>query len=72
MIDSRELVDAWMRGIEANQNTRLYGCVCEIDGVLRSEDGEPIQASGVKSSNCIRRLKGVGKMISRIRGTGGF
>jgi phosphatidylserine/phosphatidylglycerophosphate/cardiolipin synthase-like enzyme len=72
MIDSQEHVAAWMRCIEANQNTRLYGQVGERDGVLRGEDGEPIQASGVESSNFLRRLKGMGKVMSRVRGTGGF
>lgn len=72
MIDSRELVGEWMRCIEANQNTRLYGRVGDRDGILRGEDGEPIQASGVESSNFLRRFKGMGKVMSRVRGTGGF
>ncbi|KAI9430801.1 hypothetical protein H4582DRAFT_2013996 [Lactarius indigo] len=72
MIDSPELVRAWMRGIEANQNTSLYGRVDDGDGVLRGEDGEAIQASGVESSNFLRRLKGMGKVMARVRGTGGF
>jgi hypothetical protein len=61
MIDSRELVDAWMRCIEANQNTRLYGRR-DRDGVLRGEDGEPIQASGVESSNCPQEIEGHGQI----------
>ncbi|KAI9461909.1 hypothetical protein BJY52DRAFT_1257542 [Lactarius psammicola] len=72
MIDSPELVRAWMSCIEANQNTRLYGRVGDGDGVLRGEDGEAIQASGVESSNFLRRLKGMGKVMARVRGTGGF
>ncbi|KAF8264927.1 hypothetical protein EI94DRAFT_1737335 [Lactarius quietus] len=72
MIDSRELVGAWMRGIETNQNTRLYGRVSDRDGVLRGQDGEAIQASGVEASNFLSRLKGMGKVMSRVRGTGGF
>ena len=72
MIDSRDLVDAWMHCIEANQNTRLYGRVGDTDGVLRGEDGVAIQASGVESSNFLRRMKGMGKLMSRVRGTGGF
>lgn len=72
MIDSRELVGEWMRCLETNQNTRLYGRVSDKDGVLRGEDGEPIQASGVESNNFLRRLKGMGKVMSRVSGTGGF
>ena len=72
MIDSRGLVAEWMLGIEANQNTRLYGRVGDRDGVLRGEDGEPIQASGVEASSFLRRLKGMGNMMSRVRGTGGI
>lgn len=72
MVDSPEHVSAWMRCIETNQNTRLYGCVGDRDGVLRGEDGKAIQASGVGTSNFLKRLKGMGKVMSRVRGTGGF
>jgi hypothetical protein len=32
MADSSELVGEWLRGIDANQNTRLYGRVSNKDG----------------------------------------
>ena len=72
MIDSPELVGTWIGCIEANQNTRLYGRVSNSDRILRGENGETIQASGVESSNILGRLKGLGKVMSRVRGTGGF
>jgi hypothetical protein len=72
MIDSPELVSTWSRGLDANQNTRLYGRVSDKDGVWRSEDGEVIQASGVAASSFFKRLKGLGKLMARVRGTGGF
>ncbi len=70
MVDSSELVSSWLRGINANQNTFLYGRVSNKDGIWRSEDGEVIQASGVAASSFIKRLKGVYKLIGRISGTG--
>ncbi|KAH9988591.1 hypothetical protein BJV77DRAFT_1020825 [Russula vinacea] len=72
MVDSPELVSEWLRGINANQNTRLYGRVSDKDGIWRGEDGEIIQASGVGASTFIKRLKGLLKVIGRVRGTGGF
>jgi hypothetical protein len=72
MVDSPELVSTWIRGINANQNTFLHGRVSDADGIWRSGEGEVIQASGVTASSLIKRLKGLWKVIGRIRGTGGF
>jgi hypothetical protein len=72
MVDSPELVCAWLRGIDANQNTRLYGRVSDRDGIWRSTGGEVIQASGVAASSFFKRLKGLYGVMRRIRGTGGF
>jgi phosphatidylserine/phosphatidylglycerophosphate/cardiolipin synthase-like enzyme len=72
MVDSPELVGAWLRGIDANQNTRLYGRVSDRDGIWRSEDGEVVQASGVAASSLFKRLKGLYSVMKRIRGTGAF
>jgi hypothetical protein len=72
MVDSPELVGSWLRGINANQNTLLYGRVSEKDGILRSVDGEVIQASGVAASGFIKRMQGLWKVIGKVHGTGGF
>ena len=72
MVDSPELISEWMGGINANQNTCLYGRVSDKDGIWRGEDGEIVQASGVGASTLLRRLKGVCKVIGRVRGRGGF
>lgn len=72
MVDSQELVGEWLRGIDANQNTRLHGRVSDRDGIWRSEDGEVIQATGVAASSFFKRLKGLYKVMGRIRGTRGF
>jgi hypothetical protein len=72
MVDSPELVCSWLRGINANQNTSLYGRVSDRDGIWRSEDGEVIQASGVAASSFIKRMQGLWKVVARVRGTGGF
>jgi len=72
MVDSPELVCSWLRGINANQNTFLYGRVSDKDGVWRSEDGEVIQASGVAASSFIKRMQGLLKVMGRVRGGGVF
>ena len=72
MVDSPELVSSWLRGINANQNTFLYGRVSDKDGIWRSEDGEEIQASGVGTSSFIKRIRGLWKVMGRISGRGKF
>ncbi|KAI0289144.1 hypothetical protein BC826DRAFT_914911 [Russula brevipes] len=71
MVDSPELVGEWLRGIDANQNTRLYGRVSNKDGIWRNADGEVIQASGVAASSLFKRLKGLYNVMGRIGGTRG-
>jgi len=71
MVDSPELVSSWLRGINANQNTFSYGRVSDKDGILRSEDGEVIQASGVGASSLIKRMQGLWKVMGKVHGTGG-
>jgi hypothetical protein len=68
MVDSPELVRTWLRGINANQNTFLYGRVSDRDGIWRSEDGEVIQASGVVASGFIKKLKGLREVLRRVHG----
>jgi hypothetical protein len=70
MVDSPELVGSWLRGINANQNTFLYGRVSDKDGIWCSEDGEAIQASGVAASNFIKRMRGLWKVMGKVRGAG--
>jgi hypothetical protein len=72
MVDSPELVSTWLRALDANQNTRLYGRVSDIDGVWRGNDGEVIQASGVAASSFVKRLKGLWTLMRRISGSGRF
>jgi hypothetical protein len=70
MVDSPELVGSWLRGINANQNTFLYGRVSDKDGICRSEDGEEIQASGVRASGFTKRIQGLRKIMGGVGGTG--
>lgn len=72
MVDSPELINSWLCGINANQNTLLHGRVSDVDGIWRGEDGEIIQASGVKASSFLKRLKGLCKIMGKISGRGGF
>ncbi|KZT34488.1 hypothetical protein SISSUDRAFT_1009878, partial [Sistotremastrum suecicum HHB10207 ss-3] len=72
MIDSKDLVAEWHRGINANQNTSVYGLVDNKDGIWRDKDGTAIEASGTKNVGPLGRLKGLGGAVARVRGTGGF
>jgi len=72
MVDSKQLTDDWVRGINANQNTFLFGQVDDKDGIWRDEDGNVVEATGIKSAGPLGHLKGIGGAIARVRGTGGF
>jgi len=72
MVDSKELVAEWHKGINANQNTVLYGLVDNKDGIWRDKDGNAIEASGTQNVGPLGRLKGLGGAVARVRGTGGF
>lgn len=72
MVDSRELVDEWVQGINANQNTAKFGRVSDTDGVWRDADGNVVEATGIKTAGPFGHLKGIGGAIARVRGTGGF
>jgi hypothetical protein len=72
MVDSPDLVGEWLRGIDANQSTRLYGRVSDMDGICRTQDGEVVQASGVAASSFFKRLKGLYSLMKRISGSAGF
>ena len=59
----KELVRTWLRGVNANQNTFLYGRVSDRDGIWRGEYGEVIQANGVAASSFIKKLKGLREVL---------
>ena len=71
MVDSPELIKEWIDGINANQNTKMYGQVDSADGVWRDGD-KVISASGTKGSGLTGYLKGFSGAIARAQGTGGF
>ena len=82
MVDSSSLALEWLAGINANQNTRRYGLVSDLDGIWRtsaavSVDGvrseeRVIQSSGIEPVGFFGALKGLSGAIKRLRGTGGF
>ncbi|KAL5533428.1 hypothetical protein ACEPAF_5204 [Sanghuangporus sanghuang] len=74
LIDSEELTREWLKGIDANQNTRRYGKVDPKDGVWRAPDGsgKVIQSSGTKKQGPVGGLKGIAGAYRRARGNGGF
>jgi hypothetical protein len=74
MVDSPDskLINSWLCGIDANQNTLLHGRVSDVDGIWCGEDGEIVQASGVAASSFLERSKGLCEIIGKISGTGGF
>ncbi|KAL5511953.1 hypothetical protein ACEPAH_5172 [Sanghuangporus vaninii] len=74
LIDSEELTREWLKGIDANQNTRRYGRVDPKDGVWRAPDGSGrvIESSGTKKKGPVGGLKGIAGAYRRARGNGGF
>ena len=71
MVDSSTLVSEWLKGINANQNTLIFGRVDEKDGIWRDKDGIEIKSSGV-GGGPFGKLKGLSGAVKRVRGTGGF
>jgi len=73
LIDSPSLVGEWLEGLDANQNTGLYGGVDPKDGVWRSpKDGHVIESSGIKKAGVLGSLKGLTGAVARVQGKGGF
>lgn len=72
MIDSKQLVAEWIKGINANQNTYRYGRVDSKDGVWRDKDGNVVEASGIKNVGVFGHMKGFAGAIARVQGKGGF
>ncbi|KAL2128657.1 hypothetical protein VTI74DRAFT_8860 [Chaetomium olivicolor] len=73
MVDSESICAEWLRGLDRNQNTRLFGAVRREDGVWRDERGEEVEgAMGVGVNRVKGLVKGVKGAVERVRGTGGF
>lgn len=72
LVDSPQLVNEWIKGIDANQNTHKFGLVSREDGVWRAPDGRVVESSGTKTTGLLGGLKGLSGAIKRVRGTGGF
>lgn len=72
LVDSEDLCAAWVRALEANQNTAAFGGVRREDGVWRDAEGkEALAALGVDPGR-FSWLKGMMGAVQRVRGTGGF
>ncbi|KAI0035523.1 hypothetical protein K488DRAFT_43117 [Vararia minispora EC-137] len=71
MVDSPPLVREWLSGLDANQNTRLFGRVSDIDGIWRDGD-EVVQASGVGKATFMDWMRSIRSVLRRLRGSGGF
>ncbi|KAK3294392.1 uncharacterized protein B0H64DRAFT_325211 [Chaetomium fimeti] len=73
LVDSRALCEAWLAGLDRNQNTRLFGRVGAEDGVWRDGSGNGVEgAMGVDAGRVLGWVKGVKGAVERVRGTGGF
>ncbi len=46
MVDSRQIVEEWMKALERNQSTKLYGMVDQRDGIWRGKNGEELVDTG--------------------------
>ncbi|KAH6856147.1 hypothetical protein B0I37DRAFT_425195 [Chaetomium sp. MPI-CAGE-AT-0009] len=73
LVDSRALCEAWLAGLDRNQNTRLFGAVGGGDGVWRDGEGREVEgAMGVDPGRVLGWVRGVKGAVERVRGTGGF
>jgi phosphatidylserine/phosphatidylglycerophosphate/cardiolipin synthase-like enzyme len=71
MVDSPALVQEWLSGLDANQNTRMFGRVSDVDGIWRDGD-EVVQASGIHKATMFDWMRSVSGVFKRLRGSGGF
>lgn len=46
MVDSSGIVEEWMKALERNQSTKLYGMVDQKDGIWRGRDGSELVDTG--------------------------
>jgi len=71
MVDSPALVREWLTGLNANQNTLLFGRVSDEDGIWRDGD-EVVQASGIHEATLRDWMRSISGVFRRLRGSGGF
>ncbi|KAK4998856.1 hypothetical protein LTR66_001989 [Elasticomyces elasticus] len=72
MIDSREICEKWIEGLERNQNTGKYGAASQEDGIWRDANGEEAEGAIGKDAGRFAWAKGVVGAVQRVRGAGGF
>ncbi|KZT57351.1 hypothetical protein CALCODRAFT_483286 [Calocera cornea HHB12733] len=75
LVDAPQLIAEWHQGLNANQNTRLYGLVDE-DGIWRYREGkkkgQKLETLGERNGSELARLKGLAGAVKRAQGKGGF
>ncbi|OAQ58870.1 phospholipase D Active site motif protein [Pochonia chlamydosporia 170] len=71
MVDSKEICADWMKGIDRNQNTSLFGRVAK-DGIWRDKDGNPGAGYMGDPGKVEGLFKGVVGMVQKMEGLGGF
>ncbi|KID74212.1 uncharacterized protein G6M90_00g081670 [Metarhizium brunneum] len=71
MVDSRDVCGEWMRGIDRNQNTNVFGRVAD-DGIWRDKDGLPGKGYMGNPGKVQGLVKGVVGMVAKMEGLGGF
>ena len=69
MVDSKEVVAEWMKGLNANQNTKDRGLV-DSDGIWRHEDGKELEVRS--SAPPPRRRPGSRRLALTIPMTGSY
>ncbi|TWU70905.1 hypothetical protein ED733_002223 [Metarhizium rileyi] len=71
MVDSKEICSEWMKGIDRNQNTKMFGRVAH-DGIWRDENGDPGAGYNGNPGKMAGLVKGVIGMVQKMEGLGGF
>lgn len=72
LVESEALCAGWVRALERNQNTGLFGAVQREDGVWRDEEGREVDGVVGVDAGLFGWARGAKGAIQRLRGTGGF
>ncbi|POR39603.1 Uncharacterized protein TPAR_00210 [Tolypocladium paradoxum] len=71
MVDSREICEKWMGGIDRNQNTKAFGRVAE-DGIWRDAEGNPGNGYMGNPGPVEGLFRGVPGMLMKMKGMVGL
>lgn len=72
MIDSPDVGEAWLSGLDRNQNTIYYGRADPQDGLWKDSEGNMAPGAIGATPGRFAWAKGMWGAVERVRGVGGF